>query len=112
MAVARATIDVEVIGQGNLDFLGSVSIDEANIRKYEVADSTTDEAVNVAGVAAVDVFAVKSDQAVSYKLNGSSDAVTLDANGFHALFGTNITAMTVTNASGSTANIEILMAGT
>ena len=101
----------EEIGSNVLPLLFSLAQSEANWRTYLVADATSDESVDLAGIATVDVFLITADQDITYKLNGSSDAITLDANGVHILFGTSITAVTVSNASGSTANVTVFFAG-
>ena len=71
-----------------------------------VVTATTDSALTLGPVTTGDVFYITSDVAVSYKLNASATAVTLDAGGFHLYFGTSITAITITNASGSTATLK------
>jgi len=103
---------LEILGGSRMTFSGAVSTDESNMRTYEVADETTDESVDLGGITTVDVFAITSDYQITYKLNGSATAITLDAKKSHVLFGTSITAITISNASGSTASVQILIAGT
>ena len=89
-------------------------ISEAELCFYEdypVVTATTDGAIALGSITTADIFYISSDQAITYKLNGSATAVTLDANCHHIYMGTAITALTVTNASGSTAYLDILFAG-
>lgn len=101
---------VEIVGLGSLELRRELSQDEASFREYEVADATSDETIDLAGVAAVDVLILASDRQITYKLNGS--AITLDAGGVHVLFGTNVTSLAVSNASGATATLTVGVAGT
>jgi hypothetical protein len=103
---------LEVIDGVVVNLTFSNSVDEWSYRQYEVADETEDETINLTGIAAVDIFYIESDQAVTIKINGSSDSITIDANAPYLTMGTNITAATISNESGSTADVKIFIAGT
>jgi len=95
-----------------LDALFTLAHDECvYYSNYEVATGTTDGAISLGPVTTATVVYVKSDQTVTVKHNASATAITITANGFILLFNTSVTALTVTNASGSTANMKIYFAG-
>jgi hypothetical protein len=115
MPVVKASVTLEDVGKAFFSKQFSLVEDESVLLEYEVATATTAQDIPISfttGIAAVDVMLITSTYAITYFLNGSATAITLDANGVHLLCGTNITAMTVTNASGSTAVIKIYLAGT
>lgn len=78
---------------------------------YPVATATTDGEISLGSITTADVFYIYSDQQITYKLNGADTACTLDAGRFHLHWGDAVTALTITNASGSTAYLKILFAG-
>ena len=93
---------------------GEVSVDEA------VPDSTTDQLVTIAiDVSAIQSFYMVSDQALTVETNSGSvadETIVLAANipfvetsdNYHAdILATDITALYLTNASGSTANFKL-----
>lgn len=90
----------------------SVAADEFQWEEFEVANGVSDSSIMPSKIATIDVLYIESDQAVSYEHNGADTTITLDAKKAHVLFGTNITALTITNASGSTANIKLGAWGT
>ena len=116
MPTIKAIVTLEDIGNAMVYSKQlAINQDESMWLYYEVATGTTAEAIPITfatGIAAVDVFFITSTYAITYFLNGSATAITLDANGAHLLYGTNVTACTITNASGSTAIIRIYVAGT
>ena len=65
------------------------------------------------GLSTVSAVMLTSDQPVSitYGVAGNNDPIDLDAGGIHAMSGTNVAAMAVSNNSGVTANLTILVAG-
>lgn len=80
----------------------------------KVADGTTDQAIPLPD-ASSDLLIILTDQTISIKLNGSSDAQTLKPKTAGkktpvlVQLGT-ITGLTLSNASGSTANVDIILA--
>lgn len=94
------------------NFLEGLAVDEYNTRRYEVADSTSDESINFAGLTTATAVLLRSDQTVSFKINGGDTAIQLTANGLFVLFNTSITSLTISNSSGSTANVTVVLAGT
>lgn len=75
----------------------------------QIATGTTDEALPLGSLTTAYVVALISDQAVSIKANGSATALTLRAN--EPVVIPNVTALTITNASGSTANVQYIAVG-
>ena len=90
----------------------SVATDEWGWDEFEVADSTSDSSIFPPNITTIDVLYIDSDQAITYEHNGADTTITLDAGGFALLYRTNITALTITNASGSTANVRLGWFGT
>ena len=91
----------------------SVAYDEALWQEIEVADAASDSQLSFGGVATVDVLYLISDQALTYNINSSSGTdLTLDANKPLFMAGTSVTALYVSNASGSTANVKYGIWGT
>lgn len=88
----------------------STSFSESTTQKISIANGATDEAINFGGVATGKLLYFKSSVAVSIKLNGSSDALVITA-GQPVHLPATITALTVTNSSGSDALIDFGVAG-
>ncbi len=82
----------------------------------QVATGVTEQALVVfgtQGITTVTAYLITTDQNISitYGAAASNVAIPLNANGFHAKSGTSLTEITITNASGSTANLVYLIAG-
>lgn len=73
--------------------------------RIAVATGVSDQVLNLGGCASADILCIMTDEEVSIKLDGSSDAITIGSvfisSGGH-------TAATISNASGSTATVDIL----
>ena len=79
---------------------------------YVYADATVDSVLSFGTITKAKLFVLSSDQNVSLKLNGSVTAT--PAMRFFLIVAdetTGITAATISNASGSSASVEILIAG-
>jgi len=83
--------------------------DEAQQHYEEVANGAVDQVINLGPLTTVEILALSSDQSITLKINGSVTAVGVKG---LLVWGGNITALTVSNASGSQANIEMAMVGT
>lgn len=77
---------------------------------YEIATGQTDVAISLGPLTTAACLVFKCDQAITVKLNGSATALTLVPN--DPVVVPNITAMTVSNATGSTGKLEVGAAGT
>lgn len=94
------------------------SVAEGFSYTFELPDSTTDQSFiaigSAGGIETVACLALIADQAISLKLGvaGSNVAFTMTANEPVILQGVSLTAASVSNASGSTANVRVLIAGT
>ena len=112
MSIARAVIDLEIANYGPVySSVQQVSHTESIWHEMVVATATTDSAVSFGGVTTADVVLISSDQTISYRQAVTDTATTLDANGVHILCRTAITALYLTNASGSSANVKIILIG-
>ncbi len=94
------------------DKLIKISEDEAVYHQIEVADGVADFSVDFGGVGTSDVVYVESDQNISFRLVAAGTSIAVDANGFALIWGTAPTAILLSNASGATANVKVLIAGT
>lgn len=103
LSVTQETIDANnaVIDSKAYDI--SKSTTETTRGTIIIADAASDQALNLGGVASATYTRLNTDQTITIKLNGSSDAITVTDQ--FILVGT-VTAVTVSNASGSDANLE------
>ena len=86
--------------------------DENTGGEFVYADGITDSAISFGTITKAKLFILRSDQDVSLKLNGSVTAT--PAMKLMVLIAdetTGITSATISNASGSSASVEILIAG-
>lgn len=88
------------------------SFSELCRKSISVADSTTDQAVTLADPNS-DLLIVSTDQEISVKLNGSSDSLVLKPKGSGvktpALYlKGDVTAISVSNASGNSAQVDFI----
>ena len=103
------------LSEGRMQLVGfesSRAVDEWGWDEFEVANGVTDSSILPPNITTIDVLYIASDQAVTYEHNGADTTITLDAGGFALFFGTSMTALTITNASGNTANIQLGWFGT
>ena len=88
---------------------------EGNTRTYRVPNATTNQTVDLAGLASVEHIVVKTDKQITLRLNGTISIPIKPPTGF--AFGylflstTGITAMDVSNASGDTAVVVVQLGG-
>jgi hypothetical protein len=85
----------------------SLTETESVVQKFTLAGSSTDADVFPSQLTTIDVLVLSSNIVVTYKLNSSATAITLDANGVHVYWGTSVTAMTMTEANASDATIQL-----
>jgi hypothetical protein len=91
----------------------TLSIDESvHYPRYEIAKGTTDESISLGPLTTASVLVISSDYQITYKLNGSSDSITLNAGGVHVLMGSSITALSVSEANVQACVLEIYLGGT
>lgn len=90
-------------------------IEEATIHHMEVADATVDSAVNLGGLTTCKQLFIIADRQVSVKINGGDTGVpighTATEGGSLCLPATSITSLSISNASGATANVDFIMSG-
>jgi len=94
------------------DKLIKISEDEAVYHQIEIADGTTDFSVDLGGVTTPNTLYVESDQDISFRRAVGGTIIAVDANGFDLSWGTTFTSLLLSNASGSTANVKVLITGT
>ncbi len=92
---------------------GGVAFTEACIHDpYALATATTDEALPMGGVTTASVLYLLSTQDITVNLNSNAGTnIVLSANKLFFSAGLAVTAIYLSNASGSTANITALIAG-
>ena len=115
MPILKMTLKIEEVGRGIIiNNTQSVAESEAVLLEYDLATGTADQAIPtsfVTGITAAYILALQSDQAISWRLSATDTAIDLDADGIAVLFGTDIAALLLTNASGSTAHVTVFNAG-
>ncbi len=112
MPVATAQLVLGEIGINLRTLSLSVSADEWGWDAFEVATGVTASSIFPPNITTIDVLYFESTQAVTIFQNSSATAITVDANGVVLLWGTAVTALTITNASGNTALIKLGWWGT
>ena len=112
MPVAEFQFSIGEIGINLRSLSRSDAADEWGWDEFEVANGVTTSSIFPANITTIDVLYFESSQVVTIFQNGSVTAVPIDANGIEILVGTAITALTITNASGNTANITVIAGGT
>lgn len=116
MAIFKLTLSVEEVGYGEIYSKAmSIAENEDGWQQYMLANGTTDQAIPfnlTTGVTPIDLLLITSDYAISWRQAVTDTAIALDAGAVHCLWGTNMTAILVTNASGSTARVQVFVAGT
>lgn len=97
---------------GDNAYTGGIAYTVRSYQEFTQATATTDTAVSMGGVTTCDALFLKSDQALTLNINSSAGTdITVDASKPLILCGSAITALYLSNASGSTANIIIDMYG-
>lgn len=81
---------------------------EMVILDYAIADQVSDQSVGLGPIAAADFMLLISDRQVSVKINGALAAVACKQ---LVLTGSNVSSLSISNASGGTANLRIFMTG-
>lgn len=89
-------------------FGSTVTVTEQNNQTIVVSNGATDQALSLGPVADATGFTLETDETITIKLNGSSDAITV--NSILVLYGS-VTAITVSNASGSDATLKVMVGG-
>lgn len=102
---------IEWLGNSILELSRGITAGEGVRQTLKIPDGTTDGSISLGGVSSGKLLVISSSQAISVKLNGSSSSLSLDADGILVLVGTTITQVQVTNASGSTAVLDIFILG-
>lgn len=82
----------------------------------QVADGAAEQAIialGTQGLTTVTAVLITSDRNISitYGAAASNVPVNLDANGFHAMSGTSLTAIAISNSSGAAALVTYMLAG-
>ena len=108
--VLNCYVDGTVFGKFDED-KDSISCDEfTGLQLAEVATGVNDQSLPLGSLSSAYSVALVSDQVVTLKLSGGSETLTLRAN--EPILLPTITAITCSNASGSTAHIKYIAAGT
>jgi hypothetical protein len=87
------------------EVLSDTSIAQWEPLLIQIADSTTDQAINFNNISTPEYLLLLSDQQVSIKINGSSAILTKKL----YLEGTSLSSLSVSNSSGSVANIRLAL---
>lgn len=79
---------------------------EITAHRMSIATGVADQAVNLGGCSSGDLVFIKTDQAVSIKINGDDLAIPIRS---VCVLSAGITAMTISNSSGQTATVDIII---
>jgi hypothetical protein len=111
MPVFVYRIDIE--GKWDTSQSGGITYTEACIHEpYSIATGTVDELISMGGVTTASFIYCKSDQTITLNFNSSSGTnVAVTENRPLLITGTSVTAIYASNASGSSANVTMLIAG-
>ena len=113
MPVLRMKIEVENVGEGMV-FAKEVTaaVTKTELQQYTIPTATTEQAITFPpGFTTVTTILISSDQTISYVKTTGQTTTTVTANCPHLLTGTSLTALLINNASGSTANVKLLLGG-
>ncbi len=112
MPIAIVQLTLGEIGTNLRNLSLSVAADEWGWDEFEVATGVTADDIFPQNITTIDVLFIESSQDVTVFKNSSATADPVDGDGVLLQFGTAITALTITNASGSTAKIKLGWWGT
>ena len=91
--------------------LQALAEDESVYGEMELATGVTDSSISFGPVTTADILYIESDQQITFRQAAADTGSPIDANRFMLLFGTSATAVLLSNASGSTANVKYLIGG-
>lgn len=93
----------------------SDALGEGNTRTYKVPTGTTNQAVDLGGLSSVNYVHLRTNKTITIRLNGTDEIEikVLDgmAYGYFSATPSDLTGLDITNASGSTAQVTIILAG-
>jgi len=99
---------IQEVGGERLDLVRrSLSETEAVHQKFILAADASNANVFPAQLTTVDVLVMTVDGAITYVLNGADTAITLDDEGIVVLWGTAITALTLSEPNSTNVNVEL-----
>jgi len=104
----RRTGQTTIFGYESLA-LTAQAYDESDQQFVEVATGVTDQIIGLGGLSTVQALLIISDQAISIKLNDFTPAILTKQ---LLLTGLTVTSIKVSNASGTQANVRVILAGT
>jgi hypothetical protein len=105
-------IRYQIILGNSVNETASVSYTDCTMQELVFNTGSADSAMSLGGITTVDLMYLKSDQALTLNINsnGGTD-ITIDANKPFFMCGTAITAIYLTNASGTNANVILKLWG-
>ena len=97
---------------GDHSYTGSVAYTEHVLQHYTVADAAPESAISFGGLTTADVVLIYSDQTINININlAIGTDITVDAKKPFLMTGTAVTALYITNTSGTDANVTVDMWG-
>ncbi len=112
MPIAAVQLVLGEIGTNLRNLSLSVAADEWCWDEFEVDNGASDSDIFPQNITTINILYLESSKAVTWEADGADTRITLNAGKFALLFGTSITALTISNASGSTSNIKLGWFGT
>ena len=111
MPSIKVTVDIEIDGVRLGDFPFSHRVQITQEQAFALQQASGGGYVALSQLSPETVLALKSDQQVSLEINGVAAPIVLNPNGFIVIVDGAISAVTVNNASSTTANLEGVIAG-
>ena len=97
----------------NETYDGEIAYTNKTEQQLQLATASTDTSISFGGVTTATVLVLKSDQALTLNVNSASGTdIAVAADRPQVFLGGSLTAAYVSNASGSTANITMVVYGT
>ena len=112
MPVATVELVLGEIGTNLRNLSLTVASDEWGWDEFEVATGVTASSIFPPNITTIKVLFIESSQDVTVFQNSSATADDIDKEGVLLKFRTSVTALTITNASGSTSIIKLGWFGT
>jgi len=113
--LSKTSTQAQYLANRSISLTEAVDIEEYAEHYVEIADAVTDQAISLGFVTTVKGLLIESDRAITVKINGSDTGLpighTADEGGALLLTATSVTTLTLSNASGETANIYISLPG-
>ena len=112
MPVINATVTITKDGRDIVSRSKALAVDEVVDDSFEIATGVTEGNYFPGNLTTATFLYIDSDQTLTIFYTTSQTANTLTAQGFQIHIDTSFTSLLITNGSGTTANVRLVIAGT